>query len=603
MARALALRSSRSYEPWAAATHQANSPGASKHRRRAFSSRPNSTESTRDGAVHEETDVLIIGSGAGALTAALRSKARRLRVIVVEKERTLGGASAISGGGLWIPCNPVSKAAGVVDSKSDALKYFEQAVGNVGPASSPARREAFLDNGPRMIEFLQQLGLQLCFSKGYPDYYPKMDGAMGKGGGRSIESKPFDLRRLGAWQSALPSTRAPAAIQTVDAPIFTRPTSSPGAFAYTIRKMIPLKTKAFLGHKLASMGLALVAQLTYFNIKHSVDIRLETSLAELIQDSDGKVVGAKLNMKTGCRNIYASRRLILAAGGYAHNKHMRERFMMSPASTDWTSSPKGDTGDAIVAGMKLDAATALLDDAWWGPTILDPVTSKPSFAVIERARPHCIIVDASGCRFMNEAQSYTDAGHDQYARNNNVKAIPAWMILDTNHRNRYVLGHSLSPRMKPEKALAEGKMFAADTVEELARQIGVDAEGLTNTIRNYNKMCETGVDAEFGKGDNAYDNFLGDPTASCRNPNMGPLNKAPFYAIQVWPGDLGTKGGLLTDEFQRVVHKDGGIIPGLFAIGNTAASIMGRTYLGAGSTLGPAMTHGFVAANYLADNY
>lgn len=453
-----------------------------------------------------------------------------------------------------------------------------------------------------MIEFLLQLGFQLCFSKGYPDYYPKMAGAMGKGGGRSIESKAFDTRKLGAWQAALPPARSPAAIQTIDAMVLTRFTSSPKAFAYTIKTMIPLIAKAFLGQRLASMGLALVAQLMYFNIKHNVDVRLETSLSELIQDSNGKVIGARLNTKTGIRTIYASRGLILAAGGYAHNKHMRERFLMSPASTDWTSSPKGDTGDAIVAGMRLNAATALLDDAWWGPTIFDPVTFEPSFALIERARPHCIIVDASGCRFMNEAQSYIDAGHDQYARNTKVKAIPAWLIMDTNHRNRYMLGNNLFARMKPTKALAEGKMFAANTVEDLARQIGVEPEGLSATVQNYNRMCETGVDAEFGKGDNAYDTFFGDPAVG-PNPNMGPLSKAPFYAIQVWPGDLGTKGGLLTDEFQRVLHKNGEIIPGLFAIGNTAASIMGRTYLGAGSTVGPAMTHGFVAANYLADGH
>ena len=196
---------------------------------------------------------------------------------------------------------------------------------------------------------------------------------------------------------------------------------------------------------------------------------------------------------------------------------------------------------------------------------------------------------------MNEAQSYVDAGHDQYARNSQVEAIPAWLIMDTNHRRKYTLG-TLFPFANRTKALGEGRIFAARTLSDLADQIGVDPHGLEMTVEGYNKMCEVGVDVDFGKGDSVYDNYFGDPMVG-PNPNMGPLTKPPFYAIQIWPGDLGTKGGLLTDESQRVVDEGGKTIPGLFAIGNTAATIMGRTYLGAGSTLGPAMTHGYIAIN------
>ncbi|KAF4783214.1 hypothetical protein HER10_EVM0007394 [Colletotrichum scovillei] len=531
----------------------------------------------------EEVDILIIGSGAGGLTAALRARTLGLNPVVIEKEATLGGASVISGGGLWIPANPISKAAGISDSKEDALAYFDQAVGN-------------------MIRFLRDLGFEWRFSRGYPDYYP-MKGAMGKGGGRTIESVAFDTRKLGKWQAALPPANIPVAIHGEQAPWITMMTASLQAFIKSTRIMLPIIGKTILGQKLVSLGRGLIAQLLYLNIKHATDIRLHTSLLDLMLSQAGKVTGAKVKLRDGTtKTIKASRAVILAAGGFAHNKPLREKYGPAPASTSWTNSPESDTGDAVIAGQKLGAATALMDDAWWGPTIFDPVTGKPHFALIERSRPHCLIVDNAGKRFMNEAQSYTDAGHDQYERNKSVKAIPAWLIMDTNHRNRYMLGTQLFARMKPKKPVANGTMFAASTLRDLAEQIGVDAEGLEETITGYNDMCKTGVDADFGKGDNAYDNFFGDPAAGGPNPNMGALSKAPFYAIAIWPGDLGTKGGLVTDEHQRVLKENGEAIPGLYAIGNTAASIMGRTYLGAGSTLGPAMTHGFLAVNHIAQS-
>ncbi|KAF5011954.1 hypothetical protein FDECE_1960 [Fusarium decemcellulare] len=547
----------------------------------------------------EETDVLIIGSGAGALTANLRAMTLGLRSIVVEKQHTIGGASAISGGGLWIPCNPVSKAAGIQDSEQLALAYFEQAVGKVGPASSVEKRKAYITNGPKMTEFLQRQGFQFHYAKGYPDYYPAAKGAMAHGG-RTIETKPFDAKKLKEWQSKLPPAQVPVAIHTNDAPVFTRVTSSLSSFLYVTRKMIPLIARALLGQKLTSMGRGLVAQLLFLNLKHEGgDIRTRASLLNLIQGPAGDILGAEVQTPQGSRTIRTTRGVILAAGGFAHNRDMRERFMPKPASTEWTNSPKGDTGDAIQEGMRVGAETALLDDAWWGPTIVDPVSGKNAFALIERAQPHSIIVDSTGSRFMNEAQSYTDAGHDQYARNQQVKAIPAWMIMDSNHRNKFMLG-GLFPRVKPSKeALSRGELYQAASIDDLAGQISVDPDGLASTIRRFNDMCVKGVDQDFGRGTYSYDQFFGDPT--CRpNPNLGPLNKAPYYAIKIWPGDLGTKGGLLTDEFQRVLDKQSRPIPGLFAIGNTAASIMGRTYLGAGSTLGPAMAHGYVAVNFLS---
>ncbi|KAH6686974.1 FAD binding domain-containing protein [Plectosphaerella plurivora] len=552
----------------------------------------------------ETTDVLIVGSGAGALTASLRAARLGLRALVVEKEATLGGASVISGGGLWVPCNPVAAAHGIVDSEKGALAYFEKAVGDVGPASSVEKRQAYLTNGPRMISWLQDEGFKFHFSKGYPDYYPAMEGAFGKDGGRTIESKAFDVKKLGAWQAKLPASDVPLAIYTNDAPLFTRVTSSVAAFATAATKVLPLALRMLRGQKLVSLGRALVAQLLHLNLSANagaaanVDIRLETSLIRLIESSAGDIVGAELRTLDGLRTVRAERGVILAAGGFARNQKMRERYLPSPATTAWTSSPAGDTGDAIQEGMRVGAATALLDDAWWGPTIIDPITGRVFFALIERARPHCFIVDSSGSRFMNEAQSYTDAGHDQYERNKKVPggAIPAWLIMDQNHRSKYMLGNLFARQKLSKEMLDTKRIFTAPTLEALAEQIGVDAAGLQKTADCFNTMCDRGVDLDHGRGASEYDQFFGDP-ANRPNPCLGAVAKAPFYAVPVYPGDLGTKGGLLTDEFQRVVKEDGAPIPGLFAIGNTAASIMGRTYLGAGSTLGPAMTHGYIAVN------
>ncbi|KAL4942365.1 hypothetical protein BDV06DRAFT_235452 [Aspergillus oleicola] len=561
---------------------------------------PHSIPCTQSPNFTEETDLLIIGSSAGALTANLTARTHGLRSIIIEKEPTIGG-------GLWIPCNPVSHAAGVRDSTDAALRYFEGAVGDVGAVSSPTKRRAFIENGPDMISFLQERGLEFKFTKGYPDYYPTMEGAMGKGGGRSIESRPFDIRKLKEWEGRLPAAITPVAISSEDASVLMQMMSSPKAFVTAMSKLIPLIARGLAGQRLASMGRGLVAQLLYLNLKNDArDIRLQTSLSRLIQGPGGEILGAEVKSLSESassptiKTIRATRGVLLSAGGFAQNAQMRKHYLPQPASTNWTSSPKGDTGDAIREGMRIGASTALMDDAWWGPTIIDPVTFKPRFTLMERCLPHCFIVDSTGKRFMNEAQSYTDAGHDQYERNRvqGVTAIPAWLVLDENYRRRYILG-GLFARQKPSrKALDRKLIFMADSLEELAGQIAVDPAGLIETAERYNEMCATGVDEDFGKGTYAYDQFFGDP-AIRPNSNMGPLNKAPYYAIAIWPGDLGTKGGLLTDEFQRVLGQNEKAIPGLFAIGNTAASIMGRTYLGAGSTLGPAMTHGFIVPKFL----
>ncbi|KAJ7220656.1 3-oxosteroid 1-dehydrogenase [Mycena pura] len=564
--------------------------------------RPFATVANRDRRFDAETDVLIIGSGAAGLTAAIRAHHKGLQSLIIEKSAKVGGTSAYSGGALWIPANHVqARISGRPDwdHRDAALRFFDAAVGDVGPASSPARREAYVDVAPLMVKFLEDMGVRWMVSE-CPDYYPDLPGGRDEGG-RTIEPERFDLRALGNWEKHLVRSPGPPmpAINSIEANRLTKMMSSWSMFAPSLRTMIMLGLKGLMGAKNISLGRSLVAQLLRLNLQANTEIWRESALDELLKTEDGTVIGAVVaQVGSTPKAVRARHGVLLCAGGFARNPALRQKWGPSPASTDWTSVAPGDMGDAITAGIDAGAATALLDDAWWGPTMVDPVTGLNSFTLYERARPFCIIVDEAGSRFMNEAEPYTDAGHHQYERNQTVKAIPAWMILDWNHRKRYTLGR-LPFRKNSNEAISAGRLFKADTIPDLCKQIGVDADGLQTTIARFNAMCVTGVDTDFGRGGNAYDRFYGDHTVR-PNPNLGPVEKPPFYAVRMYPGDLGTKGGLLTDEVARVLRRDGSVISGLYAAGNTSASVMGRTYLGAGATLGPAMTFAYIAVDNMA---
>lgn len=562
---------------------------------------------TSPSSFDKETDILVVGAGAAGLTAALRAQYHGLQPLVVEKDDKIGGSSAYSGGALWIPNNPISQAAGVRDSTENGLRYMNAVIGDVGPASSKERKVAFLENGPRMVAFLREEGFRWHFDgRGCPDYFPKAPGSMPNCGNRTIEPSIFDIRALGPWKDHLrerPGRSIP--LLTSQANSIMRFGASWRDFATLMKIMLRARFLTLRGQIPKSMGQSLVAQLLFLNKQCDTQILRNAPLVELItgKGSDGSpttVTGAWIQHEGRRQSVRARHGVLLTSGGFAHNKQMREKWGPSPASIEWTNTPPGDTGDAITAGMNAGAATALLDDAWWGPAIKDPVTGKYLFALSERARPFSIIVDSSGSRFMNEAEPYTEAGHHQYERHQKVPAVPAWLIFDQNFRQRYVLG-SLPPRQPdPKTGLESGFIFKADSIDDLARQIDVNVRGLKGTLERFNHMAKSGVDEDFHRGDSTFDNYFGDP-AIRPNPNLGPIERPPYYAVSVVPGDLGTKGGLLTDEFGRVLMKnDTAPIEQLYAAGNTTASVMGRTYPGAGATLGPALTFAFIAVDHMA---
>ncbi|PKX97848.1 3-ketosteroid 1-dehydrogenase helE [Aspergillus novofumigatus IBT 16806] len=568
------------------------------------------TAQTNGHRFDQETDVLIVGSGAAGLTAALRAHSHGLSSLVIEKDAQIGGTSAYSGGGLWIPNNPLAVEAGITDTPEQAMTYLTSVIDadtpddtDVRRASSPARKRAFLTHGPRMVSFLRDRGFAWRLSPGCPDYYPHAHGALPTGG-RSIEPDVFDARRLELgekWTEAIrqrPGRSLP--LFTYEASSATRMGSSWRDVGAVLRVLLrSIYLSRVRGQIPVTMGKSLVAQLLWLHTQLGQGpVLTDTALRQLIATPEGAVLGARVATPDGERNIRARRGVLLCAGGFAHNQGLRERYGPPPANAEWTSAAPGDDGDGIVAGVRVGAATALMDEAWWGPTLRDPVRGMYYFALQERARPFGVIVDSSGKRFMNEAEPYTDAGHHQYAR----KAVPAWFVFDWNHRKRYAVG-SLMPRQQPPaQALEAGYIHRAETIAELARQIGVDEDALQGTLARFNEMADCGVDSDFARGESAFDNYFGDTTVR-PNPNLGAVRTPPFYAIPLVPGDLGTKGGLLTDEHARVIREDGTPVQGLYAAGNTTASVMGRTYPGAGATLGPAMTFAFIAMDHISSEH
>ncbi|WP_082462017.1 FAD-binding protein [Agromyces sp. Leaf222] len=545
------------------------------------------------GSWDREVDVLVAGTGAAGMTAAITAADRGMSTLIVESTDRWGGTTMRSGGGLWMPNNPVMKRRGIADSRAEALTYLESAIGPVeaiGPASSQARREAFVDTIPELVTRLEQLGVRWAVAKDYPDYYPDRPG--GKIG-RGIESKPFDARKLGDWRAtSRTGDSIPAPMQTDDVWLLMRAWSSFSGFVRGARFVFRTLGGLIAGKKLYGFGGGLMLQLGCIAKEQGVEILLGSPLTELVKDDAGRVVGAVVATPDGVLRIRARHGVILGAGGFAANTAWRERYHGIPG---YTSAAEGDLGTAIEAGVEAGADVALMDDAWWGASV--PIPGKQAqFVLNERSDPFSLVVDQSGARYLNESESYIDFGHHLLERNQVSPANPSWLVVEKRHRQRYMFGALL---MGGKALVEQGVVVKADTLDELGAKMGVDAATFRATIERFNGMARGGVDLDFGRGNTAYDRYYSDPRVK-PNPNLAALERGPFTAVQLVPGDLGTKGGLLTDEHARVLDVEGEAIEGLYAAGNTTASVMGRTYPGPGSTIGPAAVFGYLAAVHAA---
>lgn len=543
-------------------------------------------------------DIAIVGSGAGGMTAALAVHEAGLSALVIEKTRYYGGSTARSGGGIWIPCNHLMRAAGVADSFDEARTYLQ---GTVGERSPLASREMFLSQSVKMIQWLDRKSdLQCSYMQGYADYYPELPG--GKVQGRALEPRLFDGNALGADLARLrpPVIPIPAGLtftagEYKQLGLVMRTWQGRGT---ALRIGLRLLGARLTGRKMLMMGQALIGRLRLSLKKRGIPVWLDAPMKELIVEG-GRITGVRVEKDGQPVEVIARKGVILAAGCFAHNLDMRLKYQKRPVTTRWTVASEGNTGDGILAGQRVGAAVDLMDEAWWGPSSLPPDTA-PFFHVAERGFPGLIMVNQKGRRFTNESASYVEVVQAMYRlHTDDDPHIPCWFVFDQRYRNHYVFS-SLFPRQPvPKEMLDSGYVRKADTLAELAGQLGMDATTLEATVTRFNGHARAGRDPDFGRGDSAYNRYFGDPTNK-PHPNLAPIDQPPFYAVQVVAGDLGTKGGLVTDEYARVRREDGSLIEGLYCVGNNSASVMGTTYPGPGCTIGPAMTFGYVAARHAA---
>ncbi|MBD5802712.1 3-oxosteroid 1-dehydrogenase [Azoarcus sp. Aa7] len=555
-------------------------------------------------------DVIVVGSGAGALTSALVAADNGLSVLVVEKSDKYGGTSSISGGGIWIPNNHHFAAKGGKDSYDKALQYLKAATGGVVPET---RLRAYLDNAPKMIRHLEAKSrVRYAVAEKYPDYYQHLPGSLP--GGRTLDPELFDTSVLG---DELPHLRQGAPSNLLM-----------GRIAWTARQAHKAMSREFgwrfmvlglmLRFKLdfkwrrkskfdrrAALGTALIASLRRSLQDRKVPLWLKTEFRELVMDG-GRVCGVRVVREGREVEIRALRGVIFGSGGFEQNQTLRERYLPQPTQAGWSATPPGNNmGAALEAGIAAGAATALLDKAWWAPTIRVPKEEKPRGVFAERAFPGAIVVNGRGRRFVNEAAPYLEFVEAMYKdqQASGARSIPAWVVFDASFRFNYAMGPLMPAQIMPDSRLRKewlGTVYwKAPTLAELAAQVGVDPKGLEETARKMNEYARTGLDADFARGGNVFDRYYGDSNVK-PNPCLAPVQKGPFYAMRLDAGDIGTKGGLLTNEQAQVVREDGSPIPGLYAVGNCSAAVMGLGYPGAGATLGPAMTFGYVAANHIA---
>ncbi len=530
-----------------------------------------------------ETDVLVIGSGGAGLAAALAAHEAGARVLVIEKSDKVGGATAVSGGVLWVPCNHHMADAGIKDSREEALRYTARLADG---RSSAALIETFIDEAPKMLRFIEAKTPVAFKALGrYPDYHPEFDG--GKPGGRSLDPGLFDTNQLGPWKdklrrSAVFGATAMTVNEATDWGVFSKPLKLP----------FKLLAKRY-SEGLVCYGAALVGGL----LKGMLDRKLEPMLGvagrELVVDG-GRVVGLRADQKGKEIFIAAKRGVVLASGGFEWSKELGAQFLGGQLTHP--NSPPSNEGDGLKMAMGVGASLGNMSEAWWCPSVIVPgeeYDGRPLYRgdFATRSLPHSIIVNRRGQRFVNEAHNYNDMMKPfftfdpvSYERPN----LPAWIIVDQSYLDKYMLLTSV-PGMPLPDFLAR-----ADSLEALARKVGIDPVGLTATVARFNKFAEEGVDHDFRRGESTYDHFYGDGDHK-PNPNLGVIGRPPFVALEVHPGAIGTKGGAVVNSKAQVLRATGGTIPGLYAAGNVMAGITGPGYPGAGSTIGTGMTFGWIA--------
>lgn len=537
------------------------------------------------------------------MSAALFSAIAGARTLLVEKTAYVGGTSALSAGSIWIPNTRHSFETGASDSAANAERYLQQMVGNRADASL---RASFLKAGPQAVETLENHSeVKLRPYARHPDYRSELEGAALAG--RALEPLPFDGRLLG---EAFKLVRPPLAeftllggmmVDRTDIGHLLSLTTSVQSLTHCARLLARYardRSSYGRGTRLV-MGNALVGRLLYSLILRDVDLLTATSLAKIVRDARGAVTGATLFSDGISRGIGIKGGLILAGGGFSHHPERRAAALRTDAN--WSSVASGSNGDAQDKALEIGGRISDRDlsAAFWAPASIrrraDGSSAVFPHFVLDRGKPGTLVVDSSGRRFVNEAVSYHQFALEMLARGK--PAIPAFLIADAAAVRKYGLGMVRPGGWGTKAAVADGYLTAADTVEQLARRLNIDPENLRQTVERMNAFAQSGRDDEFGRGSTVYQNHNGDASAGGANPNLGQIAVAPFYAVRLYPSDIGSSAGLVTDATGRVLDAGNRPIAGLYACGNDMQSIMGGTYPGPGITLGPAIAFAYLAAS------
>lgn len=509
-------------------------------------------------------------------------------MLLLESAAKWGGNTAMSGGGMWLPNNPLMQRDGVQDSREEALAYLEETAGDQGRCTDRDRKEAFVDSVADFVNLAEGQGIRLVRSPDYPDYYPEL-----KGGkvGRALEVQPFDVKRIcEGWESCQAPVAMP--VKTDDVWLLGRAWSTPGGFVRGAQLVFRALGGVARGRKLAGIGAARASSLYEVVVqKQGATLWLESPFEELLVEGD-RVVGVRVSRQGKPVTIRANRGVMLAGGGFDHNTDLRQKH--HGIDGDPSGAP-GNLGGLIEAARAAGAALELMDEAWWGASVAPTSVSGPSFIVGERSFPHSLMVEAQGERLANESESYVDLGHHMLEHD---KDGAYWLIVDAQCTRRYLRTFAMDPKVTKAMS-AEGVLVKGKTLDELATGMGVEPARLRATVDRFNGFCAAGVDGDFGRGNSAYDRYYSDPLIR-PNPNLGTVEKGPFLAYRVVIGDLGTKGGVVTDADARALREDGTVIDGLYSAGNNSAAVMGRTYPGPGSTIGPSVVFGTRAARHMA---
>jgi 3-oxosteroid 1-dehydrogenase len=547
----------------------------------------------------KETDVLVVGSGAGGLIGALFAAHQRADVLIVEKAPEWGGSSAASGGGIWIPCSDQAKAAGRTDSADEAFGYVRQLS---APNVPDALIRAFVEGAPEMLRWMTDNTIIEYEALPYPDYHADEPG--GKDGFRTHMPKAIDGRKLG-WdvQSLRPASPAACLFGKINWN-FTETYMllfRPPGWQLGLAKML-WRYYGDVAQRLTSdkdryltLGNALMGGLRMALNEKKVPLWLEAPLESLVVEN-GRVVGACVRHRGQTIRIGARKGVLLAAGGFEQSNALRAEHLALP-QPERSGGQTGNTGEAMMIARGAGAAVRNMHSTWSAPVFCVPGEDRARLCTIERALPGCIMVNQAGERYLNEAASYHIVGRQMIERSRpGAETDPSWMIFDATFRHKYPMGPLLP--LLPDwahPAAVRRILKTADSIEGLAAAIGAPAEKLAATVRRFNEYAARGEDPDFHRGEATYDKLYGDARTT-PNPCLAPILKGPFYAFPIYPGDIGTNGGLVTDSLGRVVDEAGAPIAGLYAAGNTASSVMGESYPGAGSTIGPALTFGYLAA-------